>query len=417
LTSITAQQVARENEKSPTLKGEAPARLSRWQTAALAAVCLAAVAIRILFAWWFLPPLESDFYWYRLAGLAAGEHGLWSLFRADPPIPMWVLSLWPPGYALFLGVLYSFSSSIWIAPIVQALLGGLSCLAIFAAARRCGANPWVAASTMAAYPHAIVYSAIHGAETLTVFLLSLAVLASVTPLRPRQAAAYGFSLGLAIMTRCHTILLLPGVVASLWHRRRGLVLALCCTVVVLAPWAVSRSLAYHHPVFMTTFFGHLLYMGNYADNNTGGYYEAPTPIEIPSNATPPVEDVYYTAAGVREILLHPWHYVVVSARRIVMWTGVESDEWLQRYAPRWLVGLSLLAQLALFFAAAAAAAESWREPRARPLLWPALSLILLTALTYHMPRYTLVALPYFALIAARLRVGLGAAAAPAPAPR
>jgi len=64
------------------------------------------VALRLLFAWWFLPPLESDFYWYRLAGLAAGQHGLASLFSADPPVPMWVLSLWPPGYPLFLGLLY-----------------------------------------------------------------------------------------------------------------------------------------------------------------------------------------------------------------------------------------------------------------------------------------------------------------------
>ncbi len=175
---------------------------------------------------------------------------------------------------------------------------------------------------------------------------------------------------------------------------------------MLAPWAVSRSLAYHRPVLATTFFGHLLYMGNYRDNTTGGYYEAPTPVEIPGDVTPPEEDIYYTAAGVREILLHPWHYLLLSGRRLLTWIGVERDEWVRKYAPRWLVGLSLLAQLALFFGAAAAAAEVWREPSARRVLWPALSLVLLTALTYHMPRYTLVALPFLALIAARLRFGL-----------
>jgi len=330
-------------------------------------------------------------------------------------VPMWVLSLWPPGYPLFLGLLYSVSSSIWIAPIVQSILGGASCLLMFAAARRWGANPWVAAGTMALYPHAIVYSAVHGAETLTIFLLSLALLVGVTSLRTRQAFGYGFSLGLAILARCHTMLLMPGIILSLWSQRRALVLVLCCIALVLAPWAVRGSLAYRRPVFMTTFFGHLLYMGNHIDNTTGGYFEAPTPIEIPGDVTPPEEDVYYTAAGVREILLHPWHYLLVSARRIVTWTGVERDEWLQKYAPRWLVHLSLLAQLALFFAAAAAAVESWREPRACYVIWPVLSLVLLTALTYHMPRYTLVALPYFALIAARLRIRFDEVGDAAPA--
>ena len=112
-----------------------------------------------------------------------------------------------------------------------------------------------------------------------------------------------------------------------------------------------------------------------------------------------------TAAGVREILLHPWHYVLVSARRIATWSGVDRDEWVQKYAPRWLGHLSLFAQLILFFATAAAAIESWRDPRSRHVVWPTLSLVLLTALTYHMPRYTLVALPYFTLIAARLKFG------------
>jgi len=410
LTSKTAREVDHSRGSSSNRKDEVSAGLSRWQTAALAAVCLLAVGLRLVFAWWFLPPPESDFYWYRLAGLAVSEHGLTSLFRPDPPVPMWVLSLWPPGYPLFLGALYSFTGSIWVAPIVQSILGGLSCLFIFAAARRWGANPWAAACTMAFYPHAIVYSAIHGAETLTIFLLSVALFAGVTPLRARQAAGYGLSLGLAILTRCHILLLVPGLILALWSQRRALAVVLFCIILVLAPWAVNRSIVYARPVFLTTFFGHLLYMGNHADNPTGGYYEAPTPVEIPGNATPPEEDVYYTAAGVREILLHPWHYAVVSARRAVTWTGVDRDEWLQKYATRWLGHLSLLAQLLLFFAAAAAAIESWRDPHARYVVWPAISLVLLTTLTYHMPRYTLVALPHFALLAARLRIHFAEAA-------
>ena len=404
----------RSDGGSPNEKDEVSAGLSRWQTAALAAVCLLAVALRLLFVWWFLPPPESDFYWYRVAGLAASKHGLTSLFGPDPPVPIWVLSLWPPGYPMFLGVLYSVNESIWVAPIVQSILGGLSCLFIFAAARRWGANPWAAACTIAFYPHAIVYSAIHGAETLTIFFLSVSLFAGVTPLRTRRAAGYGFSLGLAILTRCHVLLLVPGIVLALWNERRMLAVVLVCIALVLAPWAFSRSAVYQRPVFMTTFFGHLLYMGNHADNPTGGYYEAPKPIEIPGNATPPEEDVYYMAAGVREILLHPWHYVVLSARRAITWTGVERDEWLQKYATRSFGHLSLLAQLLLFFCAAAAALESWRDPRARQIVLPAVSLVLLTALTYHMPRYTLVALPHFALLAARLRIRFAEAANAAP---
>jgi hypothetical protein len=256
---------------------------------------------------------------------------------------------------------------------------------------------------MAFYPQAIVYSAIHGSETLALFLMSLAILASVTPLRDGQAFVYGASLGLATLTRCHTMLLIPGIVTSLWRRAHALVIVLACFVLVILPWSISRSLIYHRPVFMTTFFGHLLYMGNYVGNNGGGYYEAPRPIEIPGNVTAPEEDVYFAAAGIREIMLHPFHYLLVSARRMVMWTGIERDEWVERYSPRWFAGPSLLAQLALFLAAAIATAQVWRDPRARFVLQPAISLLLFTALSYHMPRYTLASIPYFAVIASRLR--------------
>ncbi len=407
--------MAHEATEGPaTPEGRQLPEPSRFRGAAVASICLLAIALRLLFAWWCLPPLESDFYWYRQAGLAAGRYGLASLLGSDPPVPLWVLSLWPPGYALFLGLLYSVSTSIWVAPLVQAVLAGISVLVVFEAARRWGGNPWVAAAIAALYPHAVVYSAVHGAETLTGLLVSLAVLASVTPLRSREAAAYGCMLGLAVLTRCHVLLLVPGVVASLSRQRRALAVALVCMAVVLSPWALSRSLLYDRPVFMTTFFGHLLYMGNHIDNKTGGYHEVPRPIEIPSTATAPEEDIYFAAAGVREILLHPGHYLLVSARRALVWTGIEGDEWMHRYAPRWLVGMSMLAQLALFFAAVAAAVEAWRGPRARYVVWPALSLVVLTALTYHMPRYTLIALPYFSLLASRLRSGPGERTAAIP---
>jgi len=386
---------------------EAASATGRGRIAGVIALCLAAVAVRLVFAWRYLPPLESDFYWYRFAGLAAAEHGLASLFAANPPVPMWVISIWPPGYPLFLGLLYSVHTSIWVAPVVQAVLGGLTCFAVFAAARRWGGNPWVAAAIVAFYPQSIVYSSIHGAETLSVFLLSLGIAASLTSLGDRQALGYGATLGLATLARCHTLLLIPGVVASLWRRGRGLALVLISMALVLTPWAISRSMVYHRPVFMTTFFGHLLYMGNWRDNTTGGYWEAPRPAELPGDATPPEEDTYFLAAGVREILLRPFHYLYLSGRRMIVWTGIDRDEWVEKYAPRWLAGLSLLAQLGLFFAAITALAETWRDPRARFILWPTLSLLLLTALSYHMPRYTLVILPYFAVIASRLHTDWG----------
>jgi len=402
LSGAVAPDIKEKHEARVSQDTLALSKLNRWQIAALASICLAAVGGRILFAWWSLPPLESDFSWYRRAGLAAAHHGILSLFSSDPPVPIWVLSLWPPGYPFFLGLLYSVDSNIWLAPITQAVLSGFMCFIVFRTARRWGGNPWAAAAIVAFYPQAIVYSAIHGAETLTIFLLSLAAMAAVSSLRSRQAALYGLALGLTILTRCHAMLLAPGVIASLWRRWSTLAVLIVCALLVLLPWAVSRSSIYHRPVLMTTFFGHLLYMGNHIDNTTGGYYEAPRPAEIPSGVTAPEEDIYFLAAGLREILLHPGHYLLLTSRRALIWTGIEKDEWIDKYAPEWLGGLSLIAQLILFLAALAATIEIWKDPRSGILLWPAVSLVILTSLSYHMPRYTLVALPYFALIASKL---------------
>jgi hypothetical protein len=173
---------------------------------------------------------------------------------------------------------------------------------------------------------------------------------------------------------------------------------------VITPWSVNRSLIFKGKVFMTTFFGHLFYMGNHSTNPSGGYYEVPRPVEIPVDATVPAEDTYFLAAGIREVLLHPTHYLLVSAKRMVMWIGLKPDEWVQKYSPKWFSGLAMIAQIALFFSALAAMIGGWRERRARLVVWPAVSLLVLTALTYHMPRYTLIILPYFALIASRLRL-------------
>jgi hypothetical protein len=360
--------------------------------------------VRLLFTWRFFPMPESDYHWYRVAGLAAARHGLGSLFTANPPVPMWVLSLWPPLYPVFLGLVYSVNKSLVAAPAVQALLGGLSCLVIFAAARRYAGNPWLAAGVMALHPQAIVYSAVHGSEALSLFLLCLAVWLSVMPLTARQAGCYGAALGLATLARAQVLMAMPGVVISLWRRRRALLILLGLLMLTLLPWSFNRSFIYGRPVFMNTFFGHLMYMGNYRDNMTGGYHVAPRPMEVPGNATPPEEDTYYLAAGIREILLRPAHYLMLCFRRLLTWLGVDRDEWLVRYAPRWLTALSVWAQIALFLGAVVGGVGAWRDAGARRIILPAASIVLLSILSYHMPRYSLVGLPYFAVIVSRCRI-------------
>ncbi len=159
----------------------------------------------------------------------------------------------PPLYVLFLAGLYRLMGSPAAVRIVQALLGGLSCLLLYAFAsgvfdRRTGL---AAAAMLAVFPHAVYLSSLHLTENLLMVFLTgalwLSHLAAVHP-RPVTLAGLGGLLGLSALTRAAFSAFLPLMLvwaAGTWgisrhqaFRASGTVLA--TAVVTVSPWLLRN---------------------------------------------------------------------------------------------------------------------------------------------------------------------------------
>lgn len=159
----------------------------------------------------------------------------------------------PPGYPLFLGLLYLlFGHSYAAVKVAQSLLGALTCVVILLVGERLFTRRvgLVAAALAAVYPHLVYYSGILMSETLFVFLSTLCLYALVR-LRedpsPRRMALAGLVLGLASLTRPMLLfmpaLLLVWMWVELGSTRRALVVTATLWLwmaLVILPWTVRN---------------------------------------------------------------------------------------------------------------------------------------------------------------------------------
>ncbi|HEX5083198.1 MAG TPA: glycosyltransferase family 39 protein [Blastocatellia bacterium] len=174
----------------------------------------------------------------------------------------------PPGYPFFLAGIYSIAGeSVFTAYMVQAILGGLTVLALmYLAMAILGRKAAIVSGVMAAlYPGLIYPSRSLMSENLAIPLLLLSICVAVRIARSDSLwapASLGALLGLSILTRGASViaaaLLLGAILLTKW-RTGGMANAFKCVsivamalAIILAPWGVRNYAVFHRRAPLAT---------------------------------------------------------------------------------------------------------------------------------------------------------------------
>ncbi len=188
----------------------------------------------------------SDWKEYDMVGLSVASGTGFTIF-GQPYL------IHPPGYPLFLGILYLlFGHSYAAVKVAQSLLGALTCVVILLIGERLFTKRvgMVAAAIAAVYPHLVYYTGILMSETLFLFL-SMLFLWALAMLREdfslRRSAYAGAVLGVASLTRPMLMFIPALLLFWIWIECRSSKRALVLTAtlwlwmaVVILPWTVRN---------------------------------------------------------------------------------------------------------------------------------------------------------------------------------
>ena len=247
-----------------------------------------------------------------------------------------------PAYALGLGVLYRLGGGRWLVPIVlQAVLGALTPLALYATARRLGSARagLFAAALAAAYGPAIFYEGLTVKFALMPFTVSALLCASAAAATGRRwqgaAAAAGAATALLVALRLNAIVVLPVLVAWIARARpavaaRALLLVGFGLVAIAAPLALRRALASAHGE-AASLWGIHFYVGSRLDGD-GGYTVVPgvaddvfghvddaralAEASRGRRLTPAEVSRYWLGRGLEEIRRDPAAYLTLEGRKL-----------------------------------------------------------------------------------------------------
>jgi len=247
-----------------------------------------------------------------------------------------------PAYALGLGVLYRLGGGRWLVPIVlQAVLGALTPLALYATARRLGSARagLFAAALAAAYGPAIFYEGLTLKFALMPCTVSALLCASATAATGRRwqaaAAAAGAATALLVALRLNAIVMLPVLVAWIARARpavaaRALLLVGFGLVAIAAPLALRRALASAHGE-AASLWGIHFYVGSRLDGD-GGYTVVPgvaddvfghvddaralAEASRGRRLTPAEVSRYWLGRGLEEIRRDPAAYLTLEGRKL-----------------------------------------------------------------------------------------------------
>ena len=185
-----------------------------------------------------------------------------------------------PGYSYFLAGVFALGGGFAAASAVQALLGGLTCAAVFLIGRRLfGGRVGLAAAAITALDPVLTYfSGLVLGETLFAFLLAAGMLCMLYTERGNVAwaAAGGALMGLASLVRPSLVLMLP-LLCVVWlllrwrkpHSLRTAVIVCAVAFAVMLPWAARNHRLTGRFVFTTLSAGASLFEGTYPGADGG----------------------------------------------------------------------------------------------------------------------------------------------------
>jgi dolichyl-phosphate-mannose-protein mannosyltransferase len=266
------QGTERRRHSISSMSGLAARNGGRLGLAALAAILLLGLALRVDYAWEGRAPVFDAVAYGEIArnldkgsGFTLGERATQAASNYSPGLPLLVAGL----YKLSGGEHERF------ARVVLALIGTLSVLFTYLIARRL-ANPFaglVGAAAVAIYPALLEYQGMFMGDPLAATLLSGAVLSMLWAAGPAHERwlVPGPLLGALVLVRPEYLgisLLLAAVVVardrSQW--RAGLLSAAILLVgaaIVIAPWTVRNAIALDRFVPVSTGGGQVLFAGTY----------------------------------------------------------------------------------------------------------------------------------------------------------
>jgi hypothetical protein len=220
----------------------------------------------------------SDYFYYHEAGrMQAADWGF--LFRHETVLKFAKLNWWPPGYPLFLAVLYSLAGPQFrVAVFVQVFLGVATCALVYAfAARAAGRSAGLVAAWLIALDPTYIFTCnLIASENLFAPLLALGLWLAVREAPDpgagngaivRRFAPAGVALGLATLVRAAGFCV-PWIVAAwLWRRAPGRAAAsavLGAFFLTLAPWTARNAIVAGTPALVCFGGGLNFYFGQSA---------------------------------------------------------------------------------------------------------------------------------------------------------
>jgi len=322
----------------------------RTATTSLPVIVLAALAIRVAFAWDFqahtphraLSALPFLFESGNIAYSLASGHGFGSPFRVDTGPTAWMTPLYPmllSGIMRILGI-YTFAS--WVGAVAMNIcFSTLACIPLYHAGKRVGGAGLAAGAAWlwAIFPNAILLSFESLWDASLSALLGATVVWATFRLagtaRARGWSAYGFLWGTILMVNAAVSSLLPLMLGWAayrnWKERlpwmRNTVFACGIAILCCVPWTVRNYLVFHSVVPLRSTLGLQLWVGNNPDAHVVWLGEH-HPIHDTAERRRYVElgEIAYMAEkgrnAVRYMLTHPRHEAeLIRGRFVMLWSG------------------------------------------------------------------------------------------------
>jgi len=217
-------------------------------------------------------PVSDDADYSRLAESIATGHGFGS---TAVPLAHGPTAFRPPLYPGVLSITYLITGVSWTSGRVEnAVIGTLAVAAIGFLAKELWDRrvALVAMAIAAIYPPLLLASYGLGYEALLITLLTTSLACAVRARgaeRPvRWIVLAGICAGFAILTRETAVAVLPVLLFVAWKTARGsnrrtmqiaqIALALCATLVVVAPWTIRNAVRFHAFVPVSTSLGYAI---------------------------------------------------------------------------------------------------------------------------------------------------------------